>query len=413
MGKKDFWKGVLTGALVMALLLTGINFSVIGYRLLKPRESSGTRAESGSVIDGQMLQKVKAIEETIDSYFYYGDEVTTAELKDGIYSGMIKALGDQYSEYYTKEDLVDSENKHEGISYGIGVTISIDQELNMPAVVLVAEDSPAKEAGLKEGDIIYKVEEEGTQGLTISQVAAMVKGREDTVVHLTIYRQSAEGSSGEYIEVDVTRKNVIETITVDSGMLKENEEIGYIRIRSFDSATVDQFAEALAQLREEDMKALVLDLRGNLGGDLNAVVEIARKILPEGLITSTEDKQGNRKEYTCDGTGELDVPLAVLINGYSASAAELLSGAIQDHNKGTLIGTTTYGKGIVQKIYSFNDGTAVKLTNSAWFTPSGRNIQGTGIEPDIEVEYDRELAESQEIDNQVAKAVEILEGKMA
>ena len=195
-------------------------------------------------------------------------------------------------------------------------------------------------------------------------------------------------------------------------MIEDHENIGYIRIREFDGVTVDQYTEAVAVLKEQGMEAMILDLRSNPGGDLTAVVDIARKILPAGLVVYTEDKNGERMEYTCDGENELQMPLVVLVNEYSASASEILAGAIQDYNKGTLIGTTTYGKGIVQRIHRLDDGTAIKLTVSAYFTPSGRNIHGIGIEPDIELEYDYEANEADGTDNQVLKAVEVLEGKM-
>ena len=168
----------------------------------------------------------------------------------------------------------------------------------------------------------------------------------------------------------------------------------------------------MAVLKEEGIEGLILDLRSNPGGDLTAVVDIARQIIPAGLVVYTEDKAGNRKEYTCDGTHELQLPLVVLVNEYSASASEILAGAIQDYNKGTLIGTTTFGKGIVQRIHRLDDGTAIKLTVSAYFTPSGRNIHGIGIEPDIELEYDYEANEADGTDNQVLKAIEVLEGKI-
>ena len=191
-------------------------------------------------------------------------------------------------------------------------------------------------------------------------------------------------------------------------MVENEDGIGYLRIREFDTVTVDQYTEAMAYLKENGMKAMILDLRSNPGGDLTAVVDIARKILPEGMIVYTEDKNGERKEYTGDGSNELQIPLAVLVNGYSASASEILAGAIQDYDKGTLIGTTTYGKGIVQRIHRLNDGTAIKLTVSAYFTPSGRNIHGIGITPDIELEYDQEAYDADGTDNQVEKAIEVL-----
>ena len=212
--------------------------------------------------------------------------------------------------------------------------------------------------------------------------------------------------------MDIVRARQIETATVYWGMV-EDSEIGYLRIREFDTVTVDQYTEAMAELNENGMKGLILDLRSNPGGDLDAVVEIARKILPEGLIVYTEDKDGNRKEYTCDGTRELQMPLVVLVNGYSASASEILAGAIQDYNKGTLLGTRTFGKGIVQRIYRLEDGTALRLTVSAYFTPSGRNIHGIGIEPDIELEYDYDAYEAEGTDNQVERAIEILENKIS
>ncbi|MBD5394112.1 MAG: S41 family peptidase [Lachnospiraceae bacterium] len=322
---------------------------------------------------------------------------------------MVAALGDPYSEYYTKEELEETLNSNKGISYGIGAYISLDQEMDMAMISGVMEDTPAEEAGLREGDIIYKVDGEETFGLSLSAVVSLVKGPENTTVHLTIYRENEP----DFLEIDVTRGKRIETETVDSGMLEGTDNIGYLRIREFDGVTVDQFNEAMAELRANDMKGLVLDLRSNPGGDLTAVVDIARRLLPEGLIVYTEDKAGKRSEYTCDGEYEIDIPMVVLVNEYSASASEILSGAIKDYNKGTLIGTTTYGKGIVQRIIRLDDGTAVKLTVSAYFTPSGKNIHGIGIEPDIELEYDYEAYEKDGTDNQVEKAIEVLEGKIS
>ena len=297
---------------------------------------------------------------------------------------------------------------NKGISYGIGAYISINKQSNMAMINGVMEGSPALEAGLREGDIIYEVDGEATQGMSLTQVVSLVKGREGTTVSLKIYREG----EGEFLDVDIVRSRQIETTTVESGIVEDTDQIGYLRIREFDSVTVDQYTEAMAELTEYGMKGMILDLRSNPGGDLMAVVEVAKKILPKGLIVYTEDKNGNRKEYTGDDTWELDVPLVVLVNEYSASASEILAGAIQDYNKGTLIGTTTYGKGIVQQIHRLNDGTALKLTISAYYTPSGKNIHGVGIKPDIELEYDYEASVNEGTDNQVEKAIEILEGKI-
>ncbi len=359
--------------------------------------------ENKELVTEETMQKMKTIEEVIDTY-YYGEEVTAEALQDGVYKGIVEALNDPYSEYYSKEELEDVLNSNQGVSYGIGAYISLDQKMNMPMIAGVMEDTPAKEAGLLEGDIIYQVDGEYTQGLSVTKVVSMVKGREGTTVHLTIYREG----EADYLELDIVRAKQIESTTVDYGMVENEDGIGYLRIREFDTVTVDQYTEAMAYLKENGMKAMILDLRSNPGGDLTAVVDIARKILPEGMIVYTEDKNGERKEYTGDGSNELQIPLTVLVNGYSASASEILAGAIQDYDKGTLIGTTTYGKGIVQRIHRLNDGTAIKLTVSAYFTPSGRNIHGIGITPDIELEYDQEAYDADGTDNQVEKAIEVL-----
>lgn len=407
---RDFRNGVITGGLIVALLLVGIYAGRMAYQMYRVREARADAAAEGSesVINAETLQKMKIIEEAIQNRFYYEDDISYEELQDGIYKGMVNSLGDPYSEYYSKEELEEVVNSNNGISYGIGAYISINKQMNMAMISGVMEESPALEAGLREGDIIYEVDGESTQGMSLTQVVSRVKGKEGTNVHITIYREN----ENDLLEMDIKRSKRLETTTVDSGILEDTDQIGYLRIREFDVVTVDQYTEAMAELREYGMKGMILDLRSNPGGDLAAVVDIARKILPAGLIVYTEDKEGNRKEYASDGSKELDIPLVVLVNEYSASASEILAGAIQDYNKGTLIGTTTYGKGIVQQIQTLDDGTALKLTISAYYTPAGRNIHGIGIEPDIELEYDYELSEEEGIDNQVEKAIEILEGKI-
>lgn len=402
----SFGKGILCGILITSVVMAGTAFAfyaVQNSRTLKSVWMEEQAGENKELVTEETMQKMKTIEEVIDTY-YYGEEVTMEALQDGVYKGIVEALNDPYSEYYSKEELEDVLNSNQGVSYGIGAYISLDQKMNMPMIAGVMEDTPAKEAGLLEGDIIYQVDGEYTQGLSVTKVVSMVKGREGTTVHLTIYREG----EADYLELDIVRAKQIESTTVDYGMVENEDGIGYLRIREFDTVTVDQYTEAMAYLKENGMKAMILDLRSNPGGDLTAVVDIARKILPEGMIVYTEDKNGERKEYTGDGSNELQIPLTVLVNGYSASASEILAGAIQDYDKGTLIGTTTYGKGIVQRIHRLNDGTAIKLTVSAYFTPSGRNIHGIGITPDIELEYDQEAYDADGTDNQVEKAIEVL-----
>lgn len=403
---RSFLSGLILGVFLSAVVFGGIFMARNIYILLKVHSTETSAAGGESVISTETLQKMKTVEEVINGY-YYGEEVTSEELQAGIYKGMVAALNDPYSEYYTKEELEETLNSNKGISYGIGAYISLNVEMDTAMINGVMEDTPAAQAGLREGDIIYKVDGEEVRGLSVSEVVSLVKGKENTTVHLTIYREGEP----DFLEMDIVRGKLIETETVQSGMLEDTNNIGYLRIREFDGVTVDQFNEAMAELRASDMKGLILDLRSNPGGDLAAVVDIARRLLPEGLIVYTEDKAGSRTEYTCDGEHEIEVPMVVLVNEYSASASEILAGAIKDYNKGTLIGTTTYGKGIVQRINRLDDGTAIKLTVSAYFTPSGKNIHGIGIEPDIELEYDYEAYEKDGTDNQVEKAIEILEGK--
>ena len=189
--------------------------------------------------------------------------------------------------------------------------------------------------------------------------------------------------------------------------------MAYIQIQEFDDVTLDQFTEALDNARSEGREGLIIDLRGNPGGNLSTVCDICRELLPKGLIVYTEDKYGNREEYSCDGTNPLEVPLVVLVDGNSASASEIMSGAVKDYGIGTLVGTTTYGKGIVQRIMQLTDNSAVKLTVSKYYTPKGNNIHKIGIEPDVEVEFDAQAYVEDGTDNQLNKAMEVLQEKMA
>lgn len=362
-----------------------------------------TRAKKNDdLMNSAFTAKVNAIDKVIEELYY--QDVDEEVLREGVYNGLLEALDDPYSEYYTEEELTEAMNEADGISYGIGAYVSIDKETLYPVISGTIEGTPAREAGLLEQDVIYMVDGVNTYGMSLQQVVKMVKGLENTTVHLTIYREGED----DYLEMDVLRKENIETVSVEYGTLIDDEEIGYLRIREFDDATIRQFKDAMSELREMGVKGLIFDLRGNPGGNLNAVVDICRDILPEGLIVYTETKKGERKEYTCDGSNELDIPLVVLVNQYSASASEIMSGAIQDYNKGTIIGTTTFGKGVVQKIISLNDGTAVKITSSTYYTPSGRCIHGIGIVPDIELEMDYKAYREDGTDNQVNKAIEVL-----
>jgi carboxyl-terminal processing protease len=288
----------------------------------------------------------------------------------------------------------------EGIYYGIGAYISQDSESGYVRISGIIKNTPAEESGLLPDDYIYMVDGEDMYGQDSSYVVSKIKGEEHTYVTISVLR---DGET-DPIDISVERRK-IESPTVEYEMYDDG--MAYIQITEFDLVTTSQFEEAYEQAKNDGMKGLIIDLRSNPGGNLSTVCDIARDILPKGLIVYTEDKYGKREEYTCDGKNEIQVPLVVLTNGYSASASEILAGAVKDYGIGKLVGTTTYGKGIVQKVINLSDGTAVKLTVSSYFTPAGNNIHKIGIEPDVEVEFDADLYK-EGTDNQLEKAKEVL-----
>lgn len=385
----SFVLGMVVGLLI-ALIITSMVFK------------GGGVLTGDSFLDSGVLEKLEAMEKLLDEKFYLS-EVTDEQLEEGLYRGMLAALEDPYSEYYTPEELEDMMEQAQGIYYGIGAYVSLDTETQLPKISNVIEGTPAEEADLRAEDLIYKVDGQETYGLTLTEAVALIKGPEGTKVTLTIIRDG----EADYLDITLSRRKV-ESPTVELEMLEDG--IAYIQITEFDEVTVDQFADALDQARSSGMESMILDLRGNPGGSLSAVVDIARMLLPKGLIVYTEDKTGKRVEYKCDGRHEIDVPMMVLIDGNSASASEILAGAIQDYGVGTLVGTTTYGKGIVQQIFSMDDDSAVKITISGYFTPNGRDIHGIGIEPDVECKFDAEAYYDEEnpYDNQLEKAKELL-----
>lgn len=412
-GKKGFLNGMFTG--ILAVILVGTTVFCVKQLItlygakasavaVQGEDSNGGTGNAASVMNDNVVEKMEAIEQIID-YYYYQEEIDEAAMEDGIYKGMIDSLGDPYSTYYSEEELADIMEQTEGIYYGIGAYISLDLATGLGKISGVITGTPAEAANLREGDLIYMVDGESASGLELSEIVSRIKGEEGTTVHLTLVR---EGES-DYVEVDIERRKV-ESPTVKYEVY--SDETGYIQITEFDDITVDQFTEALAVCKGAGVKGLILDLRSNPGGNLSAVVEIARQILPEGMIVYTEDRNGQRTEYTCKGENELKIPMVVLINGNSASASEILAGAIKDYKIGTLVGTTSYGKGIVQRIIGLQDGSAVKLTVSSYYTPNGNNIHGIGIEPDVICEFDSENYYDNGIDNQLEEGRRVLKGLM-
>ena len=401
---RSFWRGLAVGLSSSCAILLVVFGSVKIYQTYRVygRLASGSSAETESVANEKTTEKLGVLENTIKQYFW--QDVDESTLEEGVYKGLLESLDDPYSVYYTHDELVQLQQQTEGIYYGIGAYISQDNEMGYVRVSKIIKNTPAEASGLQQDDYIYKVDGEDMQGKDSSYVVSKIKGEAGTKVTITVVREGAT----DPIDIEVERQK-IESPTVEYQML--DNDMAYIQITEFDLVTTEQFEEAYKQAQADGMKGLILDLRSNPGGNLSTVCDIARMILPKGLIVYTEDKYGKREEYTCDGANQIKVPLVVLTNGYSASASEILAGAVKDYGIGTLVGTTTYGKGIVQKVINLSDGSAVKLTVSNYFTPNGNNIHKIGIDPDVEVEFDAEQYKNG-VDNQLEKAKEVLAGLM-
>ena len=390
MKHKEYAAGVLTGVLVVALAAGGVKF-------VQQRQYNGVLSDSSHV------QKIEYLEKMIDQE--YLGEVDNAEMAEGIYAGLVYGLGDVYSRYYTADEYAQETASTDGAYAGIGVSI----QKNKNGGVQIAEcyeGGPGAEAGLQTGDVITAINDTDVTDMELSDVVSLIRENKDNTIVLTVFRENEEKS--REISVDVTD---VELPSVFGEML--DKKTGYIQITQFTGVTPQQYKDMFAELKDKGMERLVIDLRDNPGGLLTSVCDILREILPEGLIVYTEDKYGNREEENCDGKHQLDMPLAVLVNENSASASEIFAGAVQDHEVGTIVGTTTYGKGVVQELRQLSDGSAVKLTVSNYYTPNGNSINKVGIKPDVEVKLASELLNKDEItheeDNQLQKALDIIE----
>lgn len=398
---KSFWKGLVAG-LGVALMVVAL--AIMASKVIRTFQMVGIIPSGAkeSVANSQTVDKLSILEDTIQKYFW--KEVTEEKLEEGVYKGILESLEDPYSVYYTPEELLDLQQQTEGIYYGIGAYISQNKDVGYVQISKVIKNTPAEESGLLQGDYIYKVNGEDMQDKDSSYVVSKIKGEEGTKVMMTVLRET----ESEPLEIEVERRK-IESPTVEYEMFDNG--MAYIQIVEFDLVTTDQFKDAYKQACLDGMNGLIIDLRSNPGGNLSTICDIARMILPKGLIVYTEDKYGERVEYSCDGSQQIEVPLVVLTDGYSASASEILAGAVKDYGIGTLVGTTTYGKGIVQKVISLTDGSAVKLTVSTYYTPNGNNIHEKGVTPDVEVPFDAEQYVAG-VDNQLEKAKEILAQQM-
>ena len=389
----DTRKGIVIGIMIAIMVLLVFNTVSLSYKIFIKK-------------DYNYEAKAKAIYNLMNDQ--YVGNLENEKIFDGLYTGMVALATDKYSRYISKDDFESYKISTSGNYVGIGCKTSINVDDYSIYIVSLYEDSPASEAGLEPNDKILKVNNMAVNYDNYDQAISNIRGEEGSKVTLTIKR-------GEKIfDVDVTRKDV--DVPTVGGTIIDNS-IGYIKIEGFESVTYDQYKTVYDNLRKQNIKSLIIDLRNNPGGLLDIVTKIADDIVPEGVITYTEDKNG-KKEYINSTKGEIDIPLVVLVNENSASASELLTAAIKDTQKGTVVGKNTYGKGVVQTTFPFKDGSAVKLTTAKYYTPKGVCIDGVGVAPDIVVDNTNDFVlESLNSDKascdtlndaQLKKAVELL-----
>ncbi|MDO4327645.1 MAG: S41 family peptidase [bacterium] len=429
--KNKFWKGFVAGMALTAfaaLCLVGVSSGIMMFagNIANNSSASANQEEAEKQLNiNRISQKSQYIQRIIEKYFYFDEDFDKVE--QSIYSGLIAGLEDPYAAYYDEETLKKVLETTEGVYCGIGAVVSQNLETGVVTILRVYKGTPAEEAGLMAGDILYKVADMEVSGEDLDiLVNQYVRGEEGTSVTIEVYRPSIE----DYITVDVTRRRV-ETPTVEHEMLEDH--VGYVLVTSFENITDKQFREAIEDLKSQGMERLVLDLRSNPGGTLDAAIGMMSYMLPDGLLFYDENKNGegtkfvsengkvwkisytsanpesSKQEFMEDG-GELDMPTVILVNENSASAAEAFTSAMRDFDRAKVVGTTTFGKGIVQTMIPLGDGSAVKMTTSQYFTKSGYSIHKQGLIPDVEVELDEEIVKkgvyTKEEDNQLQTAIE-------
>ncbi|MHC1749909.1 MAG: S41 family peptidase [Cellulosilyticaceae bacterium] len=382
MEKRNFWKGAGVGLLLSILVIVVTSGFVNRY----------------DYID----KKLQVIENALGEH-YIGD-LDREKLEQGIYKGFVSAVGDPYTSYFSPKEFKSFMEKSSGVYAGIGVQMTIDSDENAIVTVEVFKGSPAEKAGMLPQDRIIKAAGKRLTDKDFDLAPTLIKGEPGTKVMVTVFRPS----ENKTYDLEITRENVVYP-TVDYKMLQN--DIGYISVKEFEELTYKQFKASLTELESKHAKGLIIDLRNNPGGLLHITVKMVDELIPKGVIVSTKDNKGKIITENADDK-YTDIPIVVLVNSQSASAAEVLAGALKDHQRAKLVGTTTFGKGIVQSIMPLTDGSALKVTTAQYFTPSGVCIQGKGIEPDVKAELAPELMIkgklSEEEDTQLQKAKEVL-----
>ncbi|WP_124066049.1 S41 family peptidase [Clostridium sp. E02] len=429
--KNKFWKGALVGALLTALaglVIVGMSLGIflIGRAAM---DGKGQTAESihadnqeRNLNMDRINAKIQTIQSVIDKYYLFDEDKTKVE--DGIYKGMLYGLGDPYTVYYTAEEYQKLMEDTSGEYCGIGVMVSQNVKTGLITVTKVFGGTPGAEAGMLPGDVLYKVGDKEVSGMDVELVIKdHIKGEEGTPVTLTVLRKDTR----KYIDMTMERRQIT-VPTVEYEMLADH--VGYIAVSQFDTVTPDQFKGAIDDLEKQGMKKMIVDLRNNPGGLVDSVVSMLDYILPDNLsikgdpnlvrtkknktlLVYMADKNGNGEQYYTSDRHEVDLPMAILVNGQSASASEVFSGALKAYGKAKLVGTKTFGKGIVQTSFPLDKGTAIKLTIAHYYTPSGFDLHGKGLEPDVKVELDESLESKIKIehdeDNQLKEAIKTLQ----
>ena len=429
--KNKFWKGALVGALLTALaglVIVGMSLGIflIGRAAMDGKghvaESNQAENQERNLDLNRINAKIQTIQSVIDKYYLFDEDKTKVE--DGIYKGMLYGLGDPYTVYYTAEEYQKLMEDTSGKYCGIGVMVSQDVTTGLIKVTKVFAGTPGAEAGMLPGDLLYKVGDKEVSGMDVELVIKdHIKGEEGTPVTITVLRKD----TGKYIDMTMERRQIT-VPTVEYEMLEDH--VGYIAVSQFDTVTPDQFKSAIDDLEKQGMDKMVIDLRNNPGGLVDAVVSMLDYILPDNLSIKGDpnlvrtkkkktlllymaDKNGEGEQYYTSDRHEVDLPIAVLVNGQSASASEVFSGALKAYGKAKLVGTKTFGKGIVQTSFPLDNGTAIKMTIAHYYTPSGFDLHGKGLEPDVKVELEESLVSKIKIehdeDNQLKEAIKTLQ----
>ncbi len=396
-----FIAGILAGALVMSFVML-IVILTITRKASRTYSAEAYVSADGGIMDSETISKIEQINKLfVDNSIYNLDK---DELRRGAIEGYLTGTGDAYTTYYSADEIEMEMTNYSGKFYGIGVVISQSRDTKEAEVQQVYSDSPASRAGFRTGDIIKGVDGKDVSEMSLDDIVKLIRGPKGTKVSVEVYRSSENGK----VTLVPVRDEIVQIIE-EHRMIGDG--IGYIHIEEWFDTTAEQFKAAKEELESQGMnKALIIDLRSNTGGLLSAAVDTLDVCLPAEPVLHVEDNQGNRKTYSTYDSYEINLPIVILTDGYTASASEIFTGAMKDYDRAVSIGTKTYGKGVVQGFYYLDDGSAIKLTIEEYFTPNGVSLDGNGIDPNVEIEFDSEAYydTDEQVDNQLQEAVEYI-----